>query len=101
MTFQYRKYSSGAPRRKGCGQGDPGKIAALVSDWAAAKLESEPSTAELHNELLKLVEPPLLEEALKHSHGQYVTAARRLGLHRTTVKKKLNQYGMDSDEGPE
>ena len=77
---------------------DPGKIAELVSDWAAAKLESEPSTAELHNELLKLVEPPLLEEALKHSHGQYVAAARRLGLHRTTVKKKLNQYGMDSDE---
>lgn len=77
---------------------DPQKIASLVSDWAAAKLQGEPDTAELHNELLKLVEPPLLEEALKHSHGQYVAAAKRLGLHRTTVKKKLNQYGLESDE---
>lgn len=80
---------------------DPQRIATLVSDWAAAKLQNEPFTAELHNELLKLVEPPLLEEALKHSHGQYVAAARRLGLHRTTVKKKLSQYGMDSEETQE
>ena len=77
---------------------DPVRIATLVSDWAAAKLQNEPSTAELHNELLKLVEPPLLEEALKHSHGQYVAAARRLGLHRTTVKKKIDQYGLEGEE---
>jgi len=77
---------------------DPVRIASLVSDWAAAKLQGEPDTAELHNELLKLVEPPLLEEALKHSHGQYVAAAKRLGLHRTTVKKKIDQYGLEGEE---
>jgi two-component system nitrogen regulation response regulator GlnG len=87
-----------APRGEGAVD-DPERIAALVGDWAAAKLESEPTTAELHNELLKLVEPPLLEEALKHSHGQYVAAAKRLGLHRTTVKKKLNQYGLEGEDG--
>jgi len=80
---------------------DPQQIATLVSDWAAAKLRGEPNAAELHNDLLKLVEPPLLEEALKHSHGQYVAAARKLGLHRTTVKKKLGQYGMESEETAE
>ena len=40
---------------------------------------------------MKLVEPPLLQETVSHYGGQVLAAARRLGLHRTTVKKKLEE----------
>jgi two-component system, NtrC family, nitrogen regulation response regulator GlnG len=45
--------------------------------------------------LLKIVEPPLLEAAMEH-YGQCVAAARALGIHRSTLRKKLEQYGLDS-----
>jgi DNA-binding protein Fis len=36
----------------------------------------------------------LLEAAAAHFHGQAATAARRLGLHRTTLRKKWDHYGI-------
>jgi DNA-binding protein Fis len=41
-----------------------------------------------------LVEPPVLRAVLQKHHGQYVGAARTLGLHRTTLKKKAEDYGV-------
>ncbi|MDA7977215.1 MAG: sigma-54 dependent transcriptional regulator [Pirellulales bacterium] len=72
-------------------------IAALISRWAKMRLEDSPAEAELQLELSQLVEPPLYKEALEKHRGQCAAAARRLGLHRTTLKKKLDDYGI-SDE---
>lgn len=73
-------------------------IALLVSEWAEAELNDENNTDSLHERMLALVEPPLLEEVLRGSGGQYSLAARKLGLHRTTLRKKLDQYGIKSQE---
>ena len=45
--------------------------------------------------LLQVVEPPFLRAVMQEYHGQCATAARQLGLHRTTLRKKLDQYGIE------
>jgi DNA-binding protein Fis len=52
----------------------------------------------LYDEFLALVEPPFLEAALRKHHNQCAAAARILGIHRTTLKKKLDQYGIAGEE---
>jgi len=73
------------------------RIAALIRQWAAARLAQPEEAERLYDELLALVEPPLLQAALDDSQGQFVSAARKLGLHRTTLKRKLAQHGLDED----
>ena len=75
-------------------------IAALVRAWAEAQLVDSDEAGDLYARLLKLVEPPLLEAAVQHYGGQCLAAARRLGLHRTTLRKKLDDLGIGGrDEG--
>jgi two-component system nitrogen regulation response regulator GlnG len=71
---------------------DEETIAATVRRWAECLFESAADAEDLYARLLGLVEPPLLEVALRRHHGQRVSAARSLGLHRTTLRKKLQQY---------
>ncbi len=66
----------------------------LLRQWAETELGRTPETANVYEKFLQLVEPPLLEAALKQAQGQYAAAARRLGLHRITLRKKLQQYGI-------
>jgi DNA-binding protein Fis len=40
----------------------------------------------------------LLEAALRKHHNQCAEAARALGIHRTTLRKKLDQYGIAGEE---
>ncbi|MGB6042539.1 MAG: sigma-54 dependent transcriptional regulator [Pirellulales bacterium] len=75
----------------------PSLIASLISQWAEAQLNGPQETADLYEQLLSIVEPALLEQALQQSGGQYSLAARKLGLHRTTLRRKLDQY-RDADE---
>lgn len=70
-----------------------GSIAALVERWVELQLRNDPQSNDLHQQLLQLVEPPLLQAAMEHYHHQCAAAARRLGLHRTTLRKKLDQQG--------
>ncbi len=63
------------------------EISALVVDWTRQKLTEGDQL--LYDQLLEVVELPLFEVAMKESGNQYASAARRLGLHRTTLKKKL------------
>lgn len=76
---------------------DETEIAALLRKWAERKLADESSSSELYEELLRLVEPPVLEAAMKEHGNQCSATARELGLHRTTLKKKLDQYRIDQD----
>ena len=50
--------------------------------------------AELYTELLRLVEPALLEEVMRRVQGNRWVAAQWLGLNRATVRKKLGLYGL-------
>jgi two-component system, NtrC family, response regulator HydG len=43
---------------------------------------------------LEAVERPLLARVLEETHGNRALAAERLGLHRTTLRKKLRKYGL-------
>jgi two-component system nitrogen regulation response regulator GlnG len=69
----------------------------LVQAWSQARLKAGGSTS-LYDELLSLVEPPFLEAAMKKFHGQCATAARVLGIHRVTLRKKLDDYGIAGED---
>jgi two-component system nitrogen regulation response regulator GlnG len=68
-------------------------IASLVRQWAERQLR-DPAGEDLYDRLLKWVERPLLQTAMEHCGGQCLAAARRLGLHRTTLRKKLDELGI-------
>ncbi|QEG34109.1 sigma-54-dependent transcriptional regulator [Bythopirellula goksoeyrii] len=61
----------------------------------AADLLGDPSSEGLvYERFLEEVEPALLQSAMDHFSNEYAPAARALGLHRTTLKRKLEQYGL-------
>jgi len=70
----------------------------LIDAWARERLRSGAQPEALYDEFLALVEPPFLEAALRKHHNQCAAAARVLGIHRTTLKKKLDQYGIAGEE---
>jgi two-component system nitrogen regulation response regulator GlnG len=70
----------------------------LVSAVAriAGKLLADPETAgTVYDRFLEQVEPPLLAAVMNRCGQRCAPAARVLGLHRTTLKKKLNQYEIE------
>ena len=73
-------------------------IAMLIHTWAQAQLDGREEVQDLYERLLRLVEPPLLKAALQHAGGQCLAASRRLGLHRTTLRKKLDELGIGGAE---
>ena len=73
-------------------------ITMLVRAWAQSQLDGPAEVQDLYERLLRLVEPPLLKAALEHAGGQCLAASRRLGLHRTTLRKKLDELGIGGEE---
>ncbi|MEN6457828.1 MAG: sigma-54 dependent transcriptional regulator [Thermoguttaceae bacterium] len=78
------------------GQTREAMLATMIRDWAEHQLQ-EPSMGDLHDRLLQIVEPPLLETVLERHRGQFLAAARELGLHRVTLKRKMSQYGQRTE----
>ena len=71
-------------------------IAGLVRDWVAVAAGRRVGGADdLYQQLLNLVEPPLLTAVLEKHHGGRAAAARTLGLHRMTLRKKLTGTGLN------
>ena len=62
---------------------------------AESLLESSSARGDVYERFLDEVEPPLLAAALGRNGHRCAPAARALGLHRTTLKRKLDQYGLD------
>lgn len=69
-------------------------IVTLIEQWAQLQLKNPDAAQDLYDRFLKLVEPPLLRTALDRCGGQYLAAARCLGLHRTTLRKKMEDFGV-------
>ncbi len=72
-------------------------VALAVRRWAEQSIGEETLQGRVYDELLEKVEPPLLEIALRKHRGQCAAAARMLGIHRTTLRKKLTQHGLGDD----
>ncbi len=70
-------------------------LAPLVRQWAAAQLRDNADIEDLYERFLALVEPPLLNATLAHELNQCTSAAKKLGLHRHTLRKKLDQHGIE------
>lgn len=51
-------------------------------------------SSDLYQLVLTAVEKPLLETALKHSDFNQSKTAKLLGMSRSTLRKKLEQYGI-------
>jgi len=69
-------------------------LSRLIRRWTEARLDAPGEADDLYERLLRAVEPPLLRAVMRAYHGQCAPAARRLGLHRTTLRKKLDQFGI-------
>jgi len=49
----------------------------------------------LYRLVMNEVEAPLLESVMLHTEGNQTRAATLLGISRSTLRKKLSQYGLD------
>ena len=77
-------------------------VALAVRRWAEQSLGDASLNGRVYDKLLDAIEPPLLDIALRKHRGQCAAAARTLGIHRTTLRKKLTRHGLgDDSEGDE
>lgn len=74
------------------------RLKSIIREWANARLQTGEEPKALYDELLQQIEPPLLAAALEKSKGECMGASRWLGMHRTTLRKKMDQYGLQGDE---
>ena len=70
-------------------------LSQLIRHWADTSLREDGDREDLYERFLSLVEPALLTATLTHELGQCTSAAKKLGLHRHTLRKKLDQYGIE------
>jgi two-component system nitrogen regulation response regulator GlnG len=76
------------------------QLAAMVRKWLADRVrEHGPNPpSDLYAELLRCVEPALLEDVMRRVQGNRWVAAQWLGLNRATVRKKLALYEIGNRE---
>jgi two-component system nitrogen regulation response regulator GlnG len=67
------------------------RFAPLVQQWLEERLQADPQAIDLYAQLLDEIEPPLLRGVLAHRQGNRQQAAATLGLHRMTLRKKLQR----------
>jgi two-component system nitrogen regulation response regulator GlnG len=77
------------------------KIGALVRDWVRERSQGAAEPTELYDEMLKCVEPALLDEVLRQTNNNRVASARRLGLARATLRKLIAKYRTPEEAGAE
>ncbi|MFQ6023936.1 MAG: DNA-binding transcriptional regulator Fis [Acidiferrobacterales bacterium] len=75
-----------------------GPIAACVQtalERYFRQLDGEKAT-DVYDMVLEQVEKPLLEVVMNHARSNQCKAAEMLGINRNTLRKKLKQYGLNS-----
>ena len=70
-------------------------IARAIDDWAREKLASGEGDGSIHEQLEAIVEAALLRRTLREVRGNQLEAARRLGINRNTLRKRLGQLDID------
>ena len=86
---------------------EPGQLSgdmsleALIGQWLQRHVAQAPSPPEegLYDRLLAEFERPLLETAMLLTHGNQLKAARLLGVNRNTLRKMLNERGVEPATG--
>jgi two-component system nitrogen regulation response regulator GlnG len=74
--------------------GAKGTLATLVEEAVRASLDG-PETGDIYRGILERVETPLLETVLGHTDGNQIRAAALLGINRNTLRKKINDLGIE------
>ena len=74
-------------------------FASAVSQIARQLLADPDTAGTVYDRFLQQVEPPLLATVMSKCGQRLRPAARVLGLHRTTLKKKLTQYEIEEAMG--
>jgi two-component system nitrogen regulation response regulator GlnG len=70
-------------------------IARAVDDWAREQMANGASEGDLHGQLEAIVEAALFRRILREVRGNQLEAARRLGINRNTLRKRLAQLNVD------
>jgi two-component system, NtrC family, nitrogen regulation response regulator GlnG len=70
-------------------------LAGAISQITRELLADPASAGAVYDRFLQQVEPPLLATVMSKCGQRCAPAARVLGLHRTTLKKKLTQYEIE------
>lgn len=82
------------------GDGGSPALDEAVAALANSLLDDSATPGDVYERFLNQVEPPLLAAVLTRNGNRCAPAARALGLHRTTLKRKLDQYGIDGILSP-
>ncbi|MBL8650896.1 MAG: nitrogen regulation protein NR(I) [Sphingopyxis sp.] len=70
-------------------------IGRAVDDWAREALAAAGQDGDIHDRLQAIVETALLRRVLRDVRGNQLEAARRLGINRNTLRKRLGQLDID------
>lgn len=81
----------------------PQRVASTVQEWVRERtqLSGKGEPTNLYDELLKLVEPPLLDTVLRQVNGNRLVTARWLGVARATLRKMIQRYRPPEDSNDE
>lgn len=66
----------------------------ILKKILAKHMAANPSSVNLHEEVIDEFDKPLIKEALAITSGNQVKAAEMLGIHRTTLRKKMDKFGI-------
>jgi len=77
------------------GHSRPADLETLASDLVAQGLDTAAGEDNLHGKIVSRVERELIRQVLAQCNGVQIKAARRLGMNRNTLRKKLKELGLD------
>ncbi|BBB11937.1 sigma-54-dependent transcriptional regulator [Sphingopyxis sp. FD7] len=71
------------------------RIARAIDDWAREKMASPDAESDIHGQLEAIVETALFRRVMRDAQGNQLEAARRLGINRNTLRKRLAQLEIN------
>ena len=86
-------WAAGSERAVASGSASP-TIAEAMRQLAQDVWDDTGASGSVYERWLSEVEPPLLAVAMNQCQNECAPAAHILGLHRTTLRKKLERYGL-------